>query len=103
MLYLRGAGLFSTDRVMQWGMFDDYSDLASWKTATGGIQLGADGNDPNTTIRVAEFPSRNNSGKTIVVGDPSFEWNGSVGNGNSCYDNLNQFTKNIISYLTANR
>ena len=103
MLYLRGAGLFSTDRVMQWGMFDDYSDLASWKTATGGIQLGADGNDPNTTIRVAEFPSRNNSGKTIVVGDPSFEWNGSVGNGNSCYDNLNQFTKNIISYLTTNR
>ncbi len=101
-LYLRGTGLTSKDRVMQWATFGDYSaGLDTWKTATGGIQLGADGGNIDKTVRVAEFPSYNNSGKAIVIGDPSFEWNGSVGDNNSCYNNLNQFTNNVINYLTS--
>lgn len=69
------------------------------KTATGGIQLGSDGGNSDTTIRVAEFPSRENSGKAIVIGDPSFEWKNSNEESNSIHNNLTKLATNTISYL----
>lgn len=94
-----GADYTNSDRVLQWAI----SDVANWKSATGGIQLGADGGNSSTTVRMALFTSRsindNNSGEAIVIGDPSFEWKNSNAESNPNHNNLTTLTSNIINYL----
>ena len=63
------------------------------------VRLCSDGGNSDTTIRVAEFPSRENSGKAIVIGDPSFEWKNSNEESNSIHNNLTKLATNTISYL----
>ena len=101
-LHAEDAGYKNSNRVLQWNINDEtekYDDINAWQTATGGIQLGSDGGNSDTTIRVAEFPSRENSGKAIVIGDPSFEWKNSNEESNSIHNNLTKLATNTISYL----
>ena len=60
-LHAEDADYKNSNRVLQWNINDEtekYDDINAWQTATGGIQLGSDGGNSDTTIRVAEFPSR---------------------------------------------
>lgn len=101
-LHAEDAGYKNSNRVLQWNINDEtekYDDINAWQTATGGIQLGSDSGNSDTTIRVAEFPSRENSGKAIVIGDPSFEWKNSNEESNSIHNNLTKLATNTISYL----
>lgn len=101
-LHAEDAGYKNSNRVLQWNINDEaekYDDINAWQTATGGTQLASDGSNTGTTIRVAEFSPRENSGKAIVIGDPSFEWKNSNEESNSMHSNLTKLATNTINYL----
>ncbi len=100
-IYLKSAGCNSTNRTLQWAVdWDPYLGLEGWKTITGGLPLASDmGGDANR-VTIAEFPSRDGSGKVIAIGTPFFEWYDKNNAENEYIDNMHLLTKNVINYLS---
>lgn len=75
--FLLGKGTERENHTAQWKVNDwgGYGNTAGWESATGGIALGStDGSNTDNTVNVAEFPSKNKSGKTIVINAGAYDW-----------------------------
>lgn len=105
-LHSKGVAYTNSNRTLQWAIDGNkYSSISDWESITGGIQLGADSaNNGTTTVRTAAFSSReingNNSGKAIVICDPSFEWKNSTAENNPSHNNLTKLAANTINWLS---
>ena len=55
------------------------------------------GNNPNATVRIAEFNNSNNGAAAIVIGDPAYIWKGTTSTGDDA--TLVKLTVNTIEYL----
>lgn len=104
--YLFDAGYAVTNSTAQWFIVDwgGYGSLWGWENQTGGVALArSDGeaDNDNGPVVIAEFPSRNNSGKVIAIGSGAYDWygNGTTTQGNY-RSNLTTLTKNAIEYLS---
>ncbi len=93
-------------KVSDWG---GYTDAAGWRAATGGIDLATvDGdNNRNSTCSIAEFPSKNGSGKTISISMGAYDWyaepnpaTNSPSAPNIYLPNIKRMSLNGLNYLT---
>lgn len=95
-IWLHGEDFSGTEEIYQWANFDDgASDMGTGWTDGGGVCLASDGNNPNTTVRIAEFNNDNN-GAAIVIGDPAYIWKGTNTGDDAT---LVKLTVNTIEYL----
>ena len=63
-----------TNSTAQWHIGSDwggYADYATWREATGGVDLGYGGDG---AIVVWEFPAEGTSGKTLCIGSGCYDW-----------------------------
>lgn len=109
--YLFDRGYYTTNSTAQWitqikeSWATAYSTIADWKEKTGGIHLAAsdgdvDAEEDRKAVVIAEFPSRNGSGKAICIGSGSYDWYGENGTSDNLYrPNTERLTKNAIDYL----
>lgn len=104
--YLFNTGYAVTNSTAQWHIGSDwggYSTTTVWQNTTGGIALGrsdGDADNDNGAVVIAEFPSRNGSGKVLVVGSGAYDWYGNGVTTTGTYRaNLTTMTKNAIEYL----
>lgn len=89
-IWLHGDGFSGFEEVYQWT-----TDNVNW-TNGGGKCLASDANNPNTTVRIAEFNNDNN-GAAIVIGDPAYIWKSTTNTADDA--TLVKLTVNIIEYL----
>lgn len=88
-IWLHGEAFSGFEEVYQWT-----TDNANWTNGSGKC-LASDGNNPNTTVRIAEFNNDNN-GAAIVIGDPAYIWKETnIGDDAT----LVKLTVNTIEYL----
>ena len=90
-IWLHGEGFIGTAETYQWTTTDN----VNW-TNGGGKCLASDANNPNTTVRIAEFNNDNNRAAAIVIGDPAYIWNGANTGDDAT---LVKLTVNTIKYL----
>lgn len=96
-IWLHGEGFSGTAETYQWANFAaDATDMGQDWTNGGGVCLASDGNNPDTTVRIAEFKNTNN-GAAIVIGDPAYIWKGTTSTGDDA--TLVKLTVNTIEYL----
>lgn len=107
--YLLGKGTERDNNTAQWKVSDwgGYTNTAGWQTATGGIALAStDGSTTDNTVNIAEFPSVNKSGKTLVFGLGAYVWSDAAANittssiPNVYLPNIQKLTANALSILT---
>ena len=89
-IWLHGDGFSGFEEVYQWT-----TDNVNW-TSGGGKCLASDANNPNTTVRIAEFNNSNNRPAAIVIGDPAYVWKNATISDDAT---LVKLTKNTIEYL----
>lgn len=88
-IWLHSDGFIGFEEVYQWTTGD-----ANWTNGSGEC-LASDGNNPDTTVRIAEFNNDNN-GAAIVIGDPAYIWKETnIGDDAT----LVKLTVNTIEYL----
>lgn len=109
--YLFDKGYYTTNSTAQWitqikeSWADAYSTMADWREKTGGIDLAAsdgdvDAEEDKKAVVIAEFPSRNGSGKAICIGSGSYDWYGENETSDNLYrPNTEKLTRNAIDYL----
>ncbi|QIU96980.1 DUF4960 domain-containing protein [Bacteroides faecium] len=109
--YLFDKGYYTTNSTAQWvtqikeGWADAYSTMVDWREKTGGIDLAAsdgdvDADEDRKAVVIAEFPSRDGSGKVICIGSGSYDWYGENGTSDNLYrPNTEKLTRNAIDYL----
>ena len=96
-IYLHDQDFSGIEEVYQWANFAaDATDMGQDWTNGGGVCLASDGNNPDTTVRIAEFKNTNN-GAAIVIGDPAYIWKGTTSTGDDA--TLVKLTVNTIEYL----
>jgi hypothetical protein len=108
--YLLGKGTERENHTAQWKVSDwgGYVNTAGWEAQTGGIALAStDGSTTDNTVNVAEFPSKNNSGKTLVIALGAYDWynepnpsTNAPSIANPYLPNIQKMTANAISILT---
>ncbi len=77
--------------------FGGYSDYATWRAETGGIDLGYGGDG---AIVVWEFPAEGTSGKTLCIGSGCYDWYSVNESYTEKYHaNIAIMTKNAFNYL----
>lgn len=89
-IWLHGDGFSGFEEVYQWT-----TDNVNW-TNGGGKCLASDANNPNTTVRIAEFNNSNNRAAAIVIGDPAYVWKNATISDDAT---LVKLTVNTIEYL----
>ena len=89
-IWLHGESFRGTAETYQWT-----TDNVNW-TDGGGVCLASDANNPNTTVRIAEFKNSNNRAAAIVIGDPAYIWKNATISDDAT---LVKLTKNTIKYL----
>lgn len=99
-VYTTDANYRITNSTAQWHIGTDwggYADYATWRAATGGIDLGYGGDG---AIVVWEFPTERTSGKTLCIGTGCYDWY-SVSDGytEKYHANIAIMTKNAFNYL----
>ena len=87
-IWLHGEGFSGFEEVYQW-------TNVNW-TNGGGLCLAFDGNNPSTTVRIAEF-NESNGAAAIVIGDPAYIWKNTTSTADDA--TLVKLTKNTIEYL----
>lgn len=109
--YLFDRGYYTTNSTAQWitqikeGWATAYATMEDWRQKTGGINLAAsdgdaDADEDRKAVVIAEFPSRNGSGKVICIGSGSYDWYGENSTSDNLYrPNTEKLTKNAIDYL----
>lgn len=109
--YLFDRGYYTTNSTAQWitiikeGWATAYMNMADWREKTGGINLAAsdgdaDAEEDRKAVVIAEFPSRNGSGKAICIGSGAYDWYGENETTDNLYrPNTERLTKNAIDYL----
>jgi len=88
-----------TNSTAQWHIgtdLGDYPDYATWRNATGGIDLGYGGDG---AIVIWEFPAENNSGKTLCIGSGCYDWYSSNPYTEKFHANVGTMTMNAFNYL----
>ena len=108
--FLLGKGTERENHTAQWKVSDwgGYTNTAGWQAATGGIALAStDGSNTDNTVNIAEWPSVNKSGKTIVIALGAYDWynepdpnSGTPSIPNVFLPNIQKMTKNALSILT---
>ncbi|MGZ3767410.1 MAG: DUF4960 domain-containing protein, partial [Mucilaginibacter sp.] len=108
--YLLGKGTERENHTAQWKVSDwgGYTNTAGWQSATGGIALAStDGSNTDNTVNVAEWPSVNKGGKTIVMALGAYDWynepdpnTGTPSIPNVFLPNIQKMTANALSILT---
>lgn len=99
-IYLIDAGYRTTNRVLQWHVdWDPYFGIEGWRQQTGAIELGYDVSDRNA-VTIAEFPSRQKSGKVICIGAAAFDWYDENNSDNTYRSNMERLTSNALDYLS---
>lgn len=91
-IWLHSDGFSGFEEVYQWTTENN----ADW-TNGGGVCLASDGNNPNTTVRIAEFNNSNNGAAAIVIGDPAYIWKNTTSTADDA--TLVKLTINTIEYL----
>lgn len=88
-IWLHSDGFIGFEEVYQWTTGD-----ANWTNGSGEC-LASDGNNPDTTVRIAKFNNDKN-GAAIVIGDPAYIWKKTnIGDDAT----LVKLTVNTIEYL----
>lgn len=101
MVLLKSNGCHFTNATYQWGIdWEPYFGMDGWKEQTGAEPLASDQNGDANRVTIAEFPSRDGSGKVIVIGTPYFEWAEESNVNNQYIDNLHNLAKNAIDYIS---
>lgn len=108
--YLLGKGTERENHTAQWKVSDwgGYGNTAGWNAQTGGTALAStDGSTTDNTVNIAEFLSKNNSGKTIVINMGAYDWynepdqsTGTPSIPNVYLPNIQKLTANALSILT---
>jgi len=108
--FLLGKGTERENHTAQWKVSDwgGYTNTAGWQVATGGIALAStDGSNTDNTVNVAEWPSVNKGGKTIVIALGAYDWynepdagTGTPSIPNVFLPNIQKMTANALSILT---
>ncbi len=101
MVYLKSEGCSCTDRTLQWAVDrDPYFGMEGWMEKTGGVPLASNMDGDVNRVAIAEYPSRDGSGKVITIGTPFFEWHDYNNAENTYIENLYLLTRNAINYLS---
>lgn len=108
--WLLGKGTERENHTAQWKVSDwgGYVNTAGWQNATGGIALAStDGSTTDNTVNIAEFPTKNNSGQTIIIALGAYDWynepdpsTGTPSIANPYLPNIQKLTANALSILT---
>jgi len=108
--FLLGAGTERENNTAQWKVdaWGGYTNTAGWEAATGGIALAStDGSTTDNTVNIAEFPSTNKSGKTLVINCGAYDWynepdatTNAPSIPNVFLPNIEKLTANALSILT---
>lgn len=109
-VWLLGKGTERENHTAQWKVSDwgGYVNTAGWQTATGGIALAStDGSTTDNTVNIAEFPSKNKSGETIIIALGAYDWynepnpgTGAASIPNVYLPNIKKLTSNALNILT---
>ncbi|OKS84519.1 DUF4960 domain-containing protein [Mucilaginibacter polytrichastri] len=102
--YLLGKGTERENHTAQWKVSDwgGYTNTAGWQAQTGGIALAStDGSTTDNTVNIAEFLSKNNSGKTLVINLGAYDWFNEPDPNSNTPSIANPYKPNIIK-LTQN-
>lgn len=108
--YLLGKGTERENHTAQWKVSDwgGYTNTAGWQAQTGGIALAStDGSTTDNTVNIAKFPSKNNSGITLVINLGAYDWynepdpnTNTPSIANPYKSNIIKLTQNALSILT---
>jgi hypothetical protein len=106
--YLLDKGCYRLNHSCVWCFdFGDYLGVQKWRDLTGGIDLASTEWDQNRAhyVTIAEFPSRNGSGKVICIGSGAYDWycevspQGLSSRPNQYLSNIKKLTSNGLNYL----
>jgi hypothetical protein len=108
--YLLGKGVQRENHTAQWKVneWGGYGNTAGWQAATGGIALAStDGSNTDNTVNIAQWPSVNKSGRTIIFALGAYDWynepdanTGAPSIANPYKPNIIKLTQNALSILT---
>jgi hypothetical protein len=102
--YLLGKGTERENHTAQWKVneWGGYTNTAGWQAQTGGTALAStDGSTTDNTVNIAEFLSKNNSGKTLVINLGAYDWFNEPDPNTNTPSIANPYKPNIIK-LTQN-
>lgn len=100
-IYCCDANYRITNSTAQWHIGSDwggYADYDTWRTSTGGTDLGYGGDG---AIVVWEFPKTENRGGVFCIGSGCYDWyaTGMDSSTDKYHVNIETMTKNAINYL----